>query len=167
MHFEGFSLASNDLRKEFLEIVGKAYDHYGYPEYCGWIEGLLLLEPQEWSQRKLSERLSDLFSTSTSVPSVNRALKILERYGIIEKAGSRKIGYSYRLHSSSNLVLSMFQQLLSVNHDFIVNLRALETKNKKRDSELHSAIATEITMAKIWERVMEQILASMENIQGD
>jgi len=160
-------VVSGDLRKEFLKLVGKAYEHYGYPEHCGWIEGLLLLEPKEWSQKGLSERLSELFSTSTSIPSVNRALKILESYGIVEKTGSRKIGFNYRLQSSSNLVLSMFYQLLIVNQDFIAKLQALETKNKKRDSELGRAITTEITMAEIWNRALEQIITSLQDEQGE
>jgi DNA-binding transcriptional regulator GbsR (MarR family) len=160
-------VAPDDMRKEFLAIVGKAYDHYGYPEYCGWIEGLLLLERKDWSQKEISDRLSELFSKSTSVPSVNRALKILESYGIVEKAGSRKIGFTYRLQSSSNLVLSMFQQLLVMNQDFMKKLQALEIKNKKRDKDLQRAITTEISMAKIWNNAMEQIITSIQDKQGD
>lgn len=164
---EDSSVASGDLRKEFLEIIGKTYDNYGYPEYCGWIEGLLLLEPKEWSQRDISKRLGELFSTSTSVPSVNRALKILESYGIVEKEGSRKIGFRYRLQSSSNLAFSMFQQFLVLNQVLIAKLEALETKNKKADSELSRAIFSEITMTKIWNRAVEQAIESMQDEQGD
>ena len=164
---EDSSVASGDLRKEFLEIVGNTYDNYGYPEYCGWIEGLLLLEPKGWTQKGISERLSELFPTSTSVPSVNRALKILESYGIIEKEGSRKIGFRYRLQSSSNLALSMFQQFIALNQVFISNLEALETKSKKKDQQLDKAITTEIKMAKIWNSAVEQILEELTGGQGD
>ncbi|MHA1963813.1 MAG: hypothetical protein ACXACG_01925 [Candidatus Thorarchaeota archaeon] len=160
-------MASGDLRKEFLEIIGKTYDNYGYPEYCGWIEGLLLLEPKEWSQKAISERLGKLFSTSTSVPSVNRALKILESYGIVEKEGSRKIGFLYRLQSSSNLALSMFHQFHAMNQIFIAKLKALETKNKKDDLELSRAITSEIKMATIWNHAVEQVIETMQDEQGD
>ncbi len=160
-------VAPDSLRKEFLEIVGKAYAHYGYPEYCGWIEGLLILEPKDWTQKDLSERLGELFSTSTSIPSVNRALKVLESYGVVEKEGSRKIGFTYRLRPSSNLILSMFQQLLTVNQDFIRKLQALEQKNQKKDSSLRNAITIESTMAKIWNQSMEQIIASLQHEMGD
>ncbi len=160
-------MVSNKLRKEFLEVVGRAYEHYGYPPYCGWIEGLLLLEPNEWTQKGISTRLSNLFSTSTSVPSVNRALKILESYGIVEKSGSRKIGFSYRLQSSSNLILSMFHQLLTINQEFITMLRAIETQNRQADSGLARAISTEISMAEVWNKAMEQIIASIQDKLGD
>lgn len=160
-------MVSDDLRKEFIELVGKTYCHYGYPEYCGWIEGLLLLEQKDWTQKGISERLSELFSTSTSVPSVNRALKILESYGIVEKEGSRKIGFRYHLQSSSNLALSMFHQFLVLNQKFIARLESLESKNKKTDSELGRALNSELKMTKIWNRAVEQILKSMQDEQGE
>jgi DNA-binding transcriptional regulator GbsR (MarR family) len=160
-------VASSDLRKEFLELIGTTYENYGYPKYCGWIEGLLLLEQKEWSQKGISDRLGELFSTSTSVPSVNRALKILESYGIVEKEGSRKIGFRYHLQSSSNLALSMFHQFLVLNQKFIARLESLESKNKKTDSELGRALNSELKMTKIWNRAVEQILKSMQDEQGE
>jgi DNA-binding transcriptional regulator GbsR (MarR family) len=163
-------VVSSDLRKEFLEIIGKTYDTYGYPEYCGWIEGLLLLEQEDWTQQGISERLKELFPDSkypTSVPSVNRALKILESYGILLKTGSRKSGYRYRLVSSSNIVSSMFYQLLVVNQDFIGKMEALRSKNRKADSDLSRAISSQISVAKTWNNVVEQILESMQEEQGD
>ena len=160
-------MASSDLRKEFLELIGTTYENYGYPKYCGWIEGLLLLEQKEWSQKGISDRLGELFSTSTSVPSVNRALKILESYGIVEKEGSRKIGFRYHLQSSSNLALSMFHQFLVLNQKFIARLESLESKNKKTDSELGRALNSELKMTKIWNRAVEQILKSMQDEQGE
>ncbi|MFX1561120.1 MAG: hypothetical protein ACFFBL_11080 [Promethearchaeota archaeon] len=162
-------MASSELRKEFLEIIGKTYGIYGYPEYCGWIEGLLLLEQQEWTQHGISERLREVFPESkypTSVPSVNRALKILESYGIILKAGSRKSGYRYQLVSSSNIVSSMFHQLLLINQEFISKMETLRSKNRKKDSELSRAISSEISVAKIWNDVVQQILESMQDEQG-
>jgi DNA-binding transcriptional regulator GbsR (MarR family) len=160
------SVASSDLRKEFLETIGKTYDTYGYPEYCGWIEGLLMLEPKEWTQQGISDRLKELFSDSkypTSVPSVNRALKILESYGMILKTGSRKSGYRYRLVSASNIVSSMFHQLLVVNQEFIKKMEVLRSKNRKVDSDLSRAISSQISNAKAWNRVMEQIIESMQD----
>ena len=159
-------MTSSDLRREFLTIIGTTYDQYGYPEYCGWIEGLLLLEPREWSQRGISERLGELFPASkypTSVPSVNRALKILERYGIIERGGSRKTGYKYRLVSSSNLLSSMLQQFIAVNQDFINKMESLAAKNQKADSELNKAVALQISMTQTWSKAVEQILESIQD----
>ncbi|MHA2426249.1 MAG: hypothetical protein ACXAEF_15780 [Candidatus Thorarchaeota archaeon] len=163
-------MTSSDLRKEFLEIIGRTYDTYGYPEYCGWIEGLLMLEQKEWTQQGISDRLKELFPDSkypTSVPSVNRALKILESYGIILKTGSRKSGYRYGLVSSSNIVSSMFHQLLVVNQDFIGKLEALRSKSRKKDSALSRAISSQISVATIWSDVVEQIIESMQDEPGD
>jgi DNA-binding transcriptional regulator GbsR (MarR family) len=163
-------LASISLRKEFLEIIGKTYVTYGYPEYCGWIEGLLTLEQKEWTQQGISERLKGLFPDTkypTSVPSVNRALKILENYGIILKTGSRKSGYRYQLVSSSNIVSSMFHQLLIVNQDFIAKLESLRSKTRKTDTALSRAISSQISVARIWNEVVEQIIKSMQDEQGD
>ena len=163
-------MVSIKLRKEFLEIIGKTYDTYGYPEYCGWIEGLLTLEQQEWTQQGISDRLKELFPDSsypTSVPSVNRALKILESYGIIHKTGSRKTGYRYRLVSTSNIVSSMFHQFLVVNQDFISKMEDLGKKNRKSDKELNQAISSQISVAMAWNDVIEQIIESMQDEQGD
>lgn len=145
--------------------LGKTYDLYGYPKYCGWIEGLLHLEPREWSQRGISKRLGELFSSTkypTSVPSVNRALKILESYGIVEKTGSRKSGYRYTIVSSTNLALSMFQQLLVLNQEFIVKMEGLATRTKKEDSDLKRAVSTQIKTAQAWNRAVEMILESLD-----
>ena len=163
-------MASGELRKEFLEIIGKTYDTYGYPEYCGWIEGLLLLEQNEWTQQGLSDRLKELFPDSkypTSVPSVNRALKLLESYGIIHKTGSRKSGYRYSLISATNIVSSMFYQLLVINQDFITKMQDLNKRTSKIDRELRRAISTQISVAKSWSQIVEKVLGSIQDEQGD
>ena len=163
-------MISDVLRKEFLTIIGKTYDHYGYPEYCGWIEGLLQLENGPWSQKSISERLTEIFPASkypTSVPSVNRALKILEEYGVVEKTGSRKTGYHYSAITSSNLVTSMVHQLMMVNIDFINKLEFLAAKNKKKDTDLRKATSTQITTARQWNRALELLLESTSSELGD
>ncbi|MHA2187725.1 MAG: hypothetical protein ACW99V_05745 [Candidatus Thorarchaeota archaeon] len=159
-------MTSNELRREFLTIIGDTYDQYGYPEYCGWIEGLLLLEPKEWSQRGVAKRLKEIFPASknpTSISSVNRALKILESFGVLEKAGSRKIGYQYRLVSSSNLVTSILHQLVVVNQDFIRKLEVLTSKSQKSDSELKRAVSYQIKMAESWNKALELFIESVSN----
>ncbi len=160
-------MTSIDLRKKFLTIIGDTYETYGYPEYCGWIEGLLLLEPREWSQRSISERLGELFPASkypTSISSVNRALKILESYGVVEKAGSRKEGFRYRTIASSNLVSSMLYQLIAVNQDFISKMEILKKKNQKFDTELRRATSYQISIAKTWNKALELLI---ESIRGE
>ncbi len=163
-------MTSDDLKLQFLRIIGQTYDVYGYPEYCGWIEGLLMLEPIEWTQRSISERLTEIFPANkypTSIPSVNRALKILETYGILEKSGSRKTGFRYRLVSSSSLVSSMFQQLLLVNLDFIGKMEQLSAKVQKRDSDLKRAISTQIENATIWHKTLERVVESLYDVKEE
>jgi DNA-binding transcriptional regulator GbsR (MarR family) len=163
-------MISDELRKEFLTIIGKTYDHYGYPEYCGWVEGLLQLENKEWSQTSISERLTEIFPASkypTSVPSINRALKILEEYGVVEKTGSRKTGYRYSAITSSNLVTSMVYQLMTVNNDFIGKLELLAAKNKKKDTELKRATSNQINMARQWNRALSHLLEATSSDNGD
>ncbi|MFW9956718.1 MAG: hypothetical protein ACFFCT_01490 [Candidatus Odinarchaeota archaeon] len=157
-------MGSEKLRIEFLRTIGESYTKYGYPDYCGWIEGLLLLEPREWSQRGIADRLTELFPASkypTSVSSVNRALKILECYGVIERAGSRKTGYKYRLLSSSSLVASMLQQLIAVNQDFIRKMEHLALRDQKGDADLERAISYQISVARVWNNAVEDLLEAI------
>jgi DNA-binding transcriptional regulator GbsR (MarR family) len=157
---------SRDLRREFLTLIGTTYDQYGYPEYCGWIEGLLLLEPKKWTQREISTRLNALFPESkypTSVPSVNRALKILENYGVVEKTGSRKTGYHYAIASSSNLVISMLLQFITINRSFIVRLEDLSASIPKQDSGLSTAVDAELKAARIWDRTLSRVVDLIGN----
>lgn len=172
---QGLNMKSDGLRTEFLHVMGEAYEKYGYPDYCGWIEGLLLLEPQEWSQRGIADRLRELFPASkypTSVSSVNRALKMLETYGVVEKAGSRKMGYKYRLLSSSSLVASMLRQLTGVNQEYIRKMEILVSRDQKGDSDLERAITYQISVARVWNRAVEDLLEAIsedteEGIQGE
>jgi DNA-binding transcriptional regulator GbsR (MarR family) len=143
--------------------IGKTYELYGYPELCGWVEGLLMLEPGEWTQQGISSRLSELLPTTkpTSVPSINRALKILEGYGIVEKTGPRKTGYLYSLVSSQNLVQSMLHQFMTVNQKFLVNLKDLANRSKKKDPKLLKAVNLEIRAITSWNEAVEMLLESL------
>ncbi|MFW9793668.1 MAG: hypothetical protein ACFFEE_05175, partial [Candidatus Thorarchaeota archaeon] len=112
----------------------------------------------------ISSRLSELLPSTkpTSVPSINRALKILESYGIVEKTGSRKTGYLYSLVSSKNLVYSMLHQFLIMNQNFISNMKDLAARTKKKDSELLRAVNLEIEAITTWNRAVEMILESLD-----
>jgi DNA-binding transcriptional regulator GbsR (MarR family) len=157
-------LIQHKLRRDFLTAIGTMYDQYGYPEYCGWIEGLMLLEPQEWTQRGISSRLRELFPESkypTSVPSVNRALKVLETYGVVQKTGSRRTGYQYQIATSTSFGISMLQQLILVNSNFITSMKGLLVRNKKKDPALRRAVNAEIKGMGVWNRALEKILDSL------
>ncbi|MFW9919707.1 MAG: hypothetical protein ACFFED_08920 [Candidatus Thorarchaeota archaeon] len=163
-------MKSEKLRQEFLYTIGSSYSQYGYPEYCGWIEGLLLLESKEWTQQGIAKRLGEIFPDSkypTSVSSVNRALKILETYGVVEKTGSRKTGYSYRSLTSSGLVSSMLQQLIVINQEFMKRLEVLQVKNLEKDTELKNAISYQLEAAQIWNKAIEDLMVGFsEDSEG-
>ena len=153
-------------RKEFFTILGKNYERYSLPPLCGWIEALLLLQPKDWTQRDISQRLSELFSESdysTSLSSVNRALKILEDYGAIAKSGSRKLGYTYNLAPSSKVVTNMFLRFISYNDSFIEDLSALKKKRQlEEDSVLQHIIKTQIEGYSVFNQFLKQFIESFE-----
>ncbi|MHA1907174.1 MAG: hypothetical protein ACW98Y_07755 [Candidatus Thorarchaeota archaeon] len=156
-------MSAIELRKEFLEIIGQTYVQYGYPEYCGWIEGLMVLEPQDWTQQGISDRLGEVFPESkypTSVPSVNRALKILETYGVVTKAGSRKTGYQYTVISPTNLIYSMLHQFLTLNQGFMAQMKDLSARSAK-DSALKKAVNAELKAWRLWERAVKGMLETL------
>jgi DNA-binding transcriptional regulator GbsR (MarR family) len=160
---------SQKLRTQFLEMMGETYEEYGYANICGWIEGLLLLEAREWTQKGISKHLGQLFPDSkypTSVPSVNRALKILESYGVIERSGSRKIGYRYRPSSSSSLVVTMLQQTVTVNENFMRKMESLLAKSAEADPELDRAVSYQINGAKLWNELVARLLRSVSKDEG-
>lgn len=151
-------------RKEFLSAMGEMYESYGYPSYCGWIEGLLMLESDEWSQRKISNRLRELFPElkyPTSITSVNRALKILEDYGVVEKAGSRKTGYRYSSISSSGVIATMLERFVVANQQFMDMMEALFARSPKNDSALKKAISYEIDVGRTWSKLIGDLLESI------
>ena len=59
------------------------------------------------------------------------------------------------------------QQLLTINQDFITKLETLRKKNRKSDKELSRAISSQISVAIAWNDVVEQIIGSTQNEQGD
>ncbi|MFX0108845.1 MAG: hypothetical protein ACFE7R_11210, partial [Candidatus Hodarchaeota archaeon] len=122
---------------------------------------------QEWTQKGISTRLSELVPDSkypTSIPSVNRALKVLETYGVVQKTGSRKTGYRYQIASGTNLGISMLHQLIAVNRNFITSMKNISARNRKKDSALKRALNAEIRGMGIWNDALEKVL---ENLSGE
>jgi len=159
---------SETLIREFLVIMGDNYDEYGYPRFCGWVEGLLLLEAHEWTQSEISRRLRELLHESkypTSVPSVNRALKLLEDYGVIERSGSRKIGYKYRLSSSSGLVTTTLLRFLTVNQNFMEKMESLMAKSGDAGDDLKKALLFQLDGAKLWNQLIEGLIRSISETE--
>ncbi|MFW9908935.1 MAG: hypothetical protein ACFFEF_10200 [Candidatus Thorarchaeota archaeon] len=134
----------DELRIEFLQTLSEMYKKYDYPDYCGWIEGLLLLEPDEWTLDRISKRLSEMLPASENPvlnSEISKALKTLESYSVIEKTGSEESGYQYRLVSSSSLVSAMLQRVIIVNQGFVRRMKDLAAKDLKDDTDLEQAIS--------------------------
>ncbi len=146
--------------------MGKGYEHYGYPHLCGWIEALLTLNPRDWTQSEISLSLSETFSEPdkpTSLASVNRAIKVLEQYGVVEKSGSRKRGYIYRITPESTLIEKMFQNFVSFNGVMLSKLTILKSSSDKiNDKELSTAIEKEIRGYKLWDKILKDILNAFQ-----
>ncbi len=137
-------MKSDELRIEFLQTLSDMYKKYDYPDYCGWIEGLLLLEPGEWTHDSISKRLSELQPATENPVSnieIGKALETLEHYSVIEKIGSEESGYHYRLISSSSLVSAMLQRVIIVNQGFVRRIKDLAAKDLKDDTDLEQAIS--------------------------
>ncbi|MHA2371328.1 MAG: hypothetical protein ACXADX_21130 [Candidatus Hodarchaeales archaeon] len=153
----------SNARKRFITALGNTYALYGYPNLLGWINAILLLEPgRKWAQAEISQKLSAIFIENdhpTSLASVNRALKVLEQYGAVEKSGSRKLGYSYRLAPSSKLLDSMFHQFIAATHAGIEELAQLKLEeNLDDDPALQRAIESEIEEGRVWIQILEKML---------
>ena len=125
----------------------------------------MVLEPQEWTQQGISDRLKELFPDTkypTSVPSVNRALKVLEAYGVVTKSGSRKTGYQYTMVSTTNLVYSMLHQFLTLNNGFMAQLKDLSKRSQNKDSELKKAVNAELKAWRLWNEAVKGMLETLE-----
>lgn len=146
--------------------MGKYYEEFGYPRLCGWIDALLMLEPQDWTQEGISQRLSEIFSETdqpTSLASVNRALKILEKYGTIIKSGSRKLGYKYRAAPSSTILTSMFNQFITTNEKIVRELVELKGVGMGEDDpKLQEIVEFEINGIELFNQLLKNIVTSIE-----
>jgi len=167
----GDTILIPEARKQFFLLMRKNYEKYGYPGLGGWIEALLLLEPGNWTQEAISKRLSKLFPEEdhpTSRASVNRALRILELYGVVVKSGSRKLGYSYHLDFSSNMIINMFQQFILNNASFTKELSTLkEHFNLDSDQTLQTAINMQIEGYTLFSQVLEKFIESITLERSD
>ena len=137
-----------EYRREYFKSMGELYESYHFPALCGWIEALMLLEEKEWTQKSLSDRLSELFpepDSPTSISAINRAVKVLEEIGTIKKSGSRKIGYYYNLNPSIQAAISKFENLAQINDTFAKNLNSLKDSLEiKSDPKLQEVIAKQL-----------------------
>ena len=134
----------NELRKKFLIAIGKNYRGYGFAPINGWIEALLGLENKEMSQTEISDALSEIIASEdapTSIPSISRALRVMEDNEVIIKTGSRKSGYSYKINYETGIIIRLFKKYLKINTESVERLKKLRSMiDKTRDIKLEKAI---------------------------
>ena len=154
------------LRRKFLLMIGSTVsEEYGLTPICGWIEGVFLMENKWLTQKEISDILSEILSDdhfATSLTSVNRALKSMEQFNLINKKGSRKIGYTYNLYMLSGIPIGIFQKVISVNMIFFDKLQNFKNQIAETDDKsLLNGIEIEIklsqTFMKLYQKFLDEI----------
>lgn len=145
-------MKNNTLRSKFIKTIATALEEYGLTPINGWIEGVLTIEDRGLTQKEISEKLSEILSEdhfATSLTSVNRGLKSMERNNLIIKEGSRKAGYKYTLNTISGIPIGFFEKILSVNIIHLESMQKLKSEiSKANDSSLSNAVEMQITFSK-------------------
>ncbi|MFX0150570.1 MAG: hypothetical protein ACFFAJ_07330 [Candidatus Hodarchaeota archaeon] len=155
------------LRKRIFDIFAKYYEEYGIPGLCGWIDTLFLLEPQnpngrQWTQKTISKRLTELFPDKkypTSVSSINRAIKINEKYGTVLKEGTHKTGYTYKATSGTEMITKIFEGFIEKTNMCINDLQLLLDECKDTDSTLKKITEEQIVGYKVYVQMLEYALS--------
>jgi hypothetical protein len=154
------------LRKKLFDIFAKYYEEYGIPGLCGWIDTLFLLEPQDpsghqWTQRAISKRLLELFPHGkypTSVSSINRAIKINEKYGTVLKEGTHKTGYTYTTTSGPEMITNIFEGFIEKTNICINDLQQLQGDCQDSDPILKKVLDEQILGYNAYVQLLEYAL---------
>ena len=162
---EGISMVS-PLRRKLFDIFAKYYEEYGIPGLCGWIDTLFLFEPQDpngrqWTQRTISKRLTELLGKGrypTSVSSVNRALKINEKYGTVLKEGTHKAGYAYKATTGTEMIEKIFEGFIEKTNICLDDLKNLLNECHKTDPSLKSILEEQILGYEAYVQLLEYAL---------
>ncbi len=151
------------LRQKFFDIFASYYEEYGIPGLCGWIDTLLLLEPndQQWTQKTISKRLTDFFPNGkypTSVSSINRAIKINEKYGTILKEGTHKTGYTYKATPGTEMIAKIFEGFIEKTNICLNDLQQLLSECRETDPILKSVLEEQILGYEAYVQLLEYAL---------
>ena len=139
-------LGISSSRQMFFDLLGDYWKSYSLPGLCGYIDALLWLEQKDnWTQQTISNRLKELLGSEskypTSVPSINRAIKVNVQYGTVIKKGNHKLGYTYHVATASTMITDMFQQMIDFNEKMIDKLnKLLHFEEVKSDPDLIQAV---------------------------
>ncbi|MFX0184764.1 MAG: hypothetical protein ACFE95_16905 [Candidatus Hodarchaeota archaeon] len=154
------------LRKKLFDIFARYYEEYGIPGLCGWIDTLFLLEPQDpneyqWTQRSISKRLLELFPNGeypTSVSSINRAIKINEKYGTVLKEGTHKTGYTYTATSGTEMISNIFEGFIEKTNICLNDLYQLKNEVQDSDPILKNVLDEQILGYHAYVQLLEHAL---------
>ncbi len=154
------------LRAQLYDIFAEYYEEHGIPGLCGWIDTLFLLEPQDlnghqWTQRTIAKRLTDLFPGGkypTSVSSINRAIKINEKYGTVLKEGTHKTGYTYKATSGAEMIVKIFEGFIDKTNVCIKDLQQLMEKCQDSDPTLKQFLEEQIFGYNAYVQLLEYAL---------
>ncbi len=167
------------LRERLFDIFASYYEEYGIPGLCGWIDTLLLLEPneQQWTQQSISKRLTDFFPNGkypTSVSSINRAIRINEKYGTVLKKGTHKTGYTYAAATGTEMIAKIFEGFIEKTNLCLNDLHLLLDKCQNKDPTLKSILEEQIFGYNAYVQLLEYALdffkegySKMESIGGE
>ncbi|MHA1991108.1 MAG: hypothetical protein ACW981_08610 [Candidatus Hodarchaeales archaeon] len=161
-------------RKELFKLNAQFYEDHGLPGLSGWIDTLLILEPlnpasQPWTQKSLSERLTTLFPKRqypTSVPSINRVIKINENYGTIERKGNHKDGYTYWPKTGYDVIISVFENFVSRTEYYISKMKGLKKETQKNDEKFTEILQEQILGYEIYKQMLELVLDQVDSFVG-
>ncbi len=158
------------LRETLFDIFAKYYEEYGIPGLCGWIDTLFLFEPQDpngnqWTQRAISKRLTELFPSEkypTSVSSINRAIRINEKYGTLLKEGTHKSGYTYKATPGTEMILKIFEGFIDKTNVCINDLKQLLRQCQDSDPTLKAILEEQILGYNAYVQLLEYTVSFFE-----
>ncbi|MFX1515899.1 MAG: hypothetical protein ACFFC6_06290 [Promethearchaeota archaeon] len=102
-------------------------------------------------------RLTDFFPEGKfSVPSINRAIKINEKYGTVLKEGTHKSGYTYTAISGIEMISRIFEGFIEKTNDCIHKLRHLEDRTPDTDPTLKKILEEQIFGYIIYVEILEK-----------
>ncbi|MFX0013966.1 MAG: hypothetical protein ACFFB2_18405 [Promethearchaeota archaeon] len=159
-------ISINALRAQLFDIFAKYYEEYGIPGLCGWIDTLFLFETRDphghhWTQRSISKRLTELFPNGkypTSISSINRAIKINEKYGTVLKEGTHNTGYTYTATTGTEMITKIFEGFIEKTNVCINDLHLLLIKCQESDMNLKKILEEQILGYNTYVRLLEYAL---------
>ena len=112
-----------DIRNDFIHIVGEKAEKFGFSRIAGQLEGLLLFSNQPMSLDEMADRLE------VSKGSVSTNIRLLERFKVVRKAyntGARKNFYEIR----GNISEIETEVLSTIAKDEIEKMKRIMAKSK-------------------------------------